>query len=947
MVCEIELEIRADAGPNRFAVRVVRAASGGEPSAVMQLDVDRLLAGRDALETAVLLSTVAGRKLVPVEEEQLRTVGRHLFEALFQGAINSVYRASMMVAQQNNERLRVVLRLNAPGLAALPWEALWDPEVESYTCMREPLVRHVPAPYSLEPLDVVAPLRILGLTASPRGLPELDVEAEEEFLSKALARPIEEGLIELHWLHQARWDGVHDMLISGRWHVVHFIGHGDYDVDTEQGVIALVGHDGRKDLVDAERLAALLGEAEPTPRLVVLNSCSSGEEGTQDLFSGTAAALVRSGISAVAAMQFTISDAAALRFAHGFYTALARGRDIAAAVRAGRIEILGTPRSLEWVTPVLYLRGDNARLFDLRSPAAPSSRPRTPSPPPPTLDRREVQPARAGGPPEAHLHAMYLAAKFEQRAKNYKRAVALFDELLSLDATYSDAAALRSETGRQLKLEEKYQNALEAQLSGDWLKAARVYSEIIDAEPAYRDVADRAQVCRTAQQVTDLRHELRYHSDAGNWQAVLDANAELEALDPLAANPDGIATHAVETMEFINRQAELEARYERARAAEESNDLNGANQEFDAILEIDPGYRDAAMRQEVLEAFLALKKEDASRADQSHTPDVPGVSEDDTDATTPEDTAKGSEHHSDEQSVPLRMINYLTSNVLAVSWSRDGTKIAIGANSSKMKIYDPDFNVTSSVRVGYWGTATTSCAFSPDGTRIVAGTSMGSARIWDLDTGKECQKLEHPAGVRAVVFSPDGERLATACGDSLARVWNATSGELLLKIEHVQAVLCLAFSPDGSELGTGSDDHCARIWDSSTGLLRTLVGGPRGDTFTDRPVCSVAFSPDGSAIATADSSAKARVWDARSGREKYSVRHANAINAVAFSPNGQWLGSCGAGGLVRVWTTASGTKHTGIQHSVSQDLLTLGFHPDRNLLATGGNTCVALWPFDL
>ena len=217
----------------------------------------------------------------------------------------------------------------------------------------------MPAPYRLEPLDVVAPLRILGLTASPRGLPELDVQREQEHLSAALARPVDDGLIELHWVQEATWESVHDELLNGQWHVVHFIGHGDYDVDTDQGRLAFVGPDGRKDMVEADRLAALLGEAEPTPRLAVLNSCSSGEEGTRDLFSGTAAALVRSGISAVAAMQFTISDLAALRFARGFYTALARGRDITAALRAGRIEILGTPRSLEWVTPVLYLRGDN------------------------------------------------------------------------------------------------------------------------------------------------------------------------------------------------------------------------------------------------------------------------------------------------------------------------------------------------------------------------------------------------------------------------------------------------------------------------------------------------------------------------------------------------------------------------------------------------------------
>ena len=57
-------------------------------------------------------------------------------------------------------------------------------------------------------------------------------------------------------------------------------------------------------------------------------------------------------------MQFSISDTAALAFPRGFYTALASGRSIDEAVRSGRIEILGIGQgTLEWVTPVLYVRG--------------------------------------------------------------------------------------------------------------------------------------------------------------------------------------------------------------------------------------------------------------------------------------------------------------------------------------------------------------------------------------------------------------------------------------------------------------------------------------------------------------------------------------------------------------------------------------------------------------
>ncbi|HLN71448.1 MAG TPA: CHAT domain-containing protein, partial [Streptosporangiaceae bacterium] len=117
------------------------------------------------------------------------------------------------------------------------------------------------------------------------------------------------------------------------------------------------------------RLAAdLLPEiwARPVPRLVVLNSCSGAAVGVTDLFSGTAAALVRGGVSAVAAMQYEISDRAAVAFARGFYGAIAHGRGVDDAVSSGRVAIVGlSGRTLEWVTPVLYLRGRDSHLFTM------------------------------------------------------------------------------------------------------------------------------------------------------------------------------------------------------------------------------------------------------------------------------------------------------------------------------------------------------------------------------------------------------------------------------------------------------------------------------------------------------------------------------------------------------------------------------------------------------
>jgi CHAT domain-containing protein len=171
-------------------------------------------------------------------------------------------------------------------------------------------------------------------------------------------------LIDLQWARAATWADLQAELLGGPWHVVHFIGHGDYFPDRDEGVLALTGRDGRTDLVGADRFTALLAQADPTPRLVVLNSCSGAAVGATDLFSGTAAALVRGGITAVAAMQYEISDEAAIEFSRGFYTALAHGRGVDQALTSGRVAILATgEHTLEWLTPVLYLRGDQTQLF--------------------------------------------------------------------------------------------------------------------------------------------------------------------------------------------------------------------------------------------------------------------------------------------------------------------------------------------------------------------------------------------------------------------------------------------------------------------------------------------------------------------------------------------------------------------------------------------------------
>ena len=374
MTSFLELVLGSTDQPGQFEVRVVRSAAGETPVRVFSLDTETLIRRRRELENAVLASSTTTRRALPESEHAIREVGEALFAALFGGPVYGRYEASLATAQERGEPLRVVLHVDAPELAALPWEAMFDPEHQGYLCQREPLVRQVPAPSPVAPLPVAGALRILAIVAGPEGLPHLDAQEEQRRLMEALAEPLADGRVTVRWATTGTWRDVQSALLNGVWHVVHFIGHGGYNAETDEGVLAMVGPDGRKDLVGASRFAVLLSEAEPSPRLIVLNSCGSGESGTRDLFSSTGAALARSGVSAVVGMQYAVTDQAALEFSRGFYTALAGGRGVDQAVRSGRVAIRGiSDYTLEWVTPLLYLRGDETHLFDLSQVQSDSS----------------------------------------------------------------------------------------------------------------------------------------------------------------------------------------------------------------------------------------------------------------------------------------------------------------------------------------------------------------------------------------------------------------------------------------------------------------------------------------------------------------------------------------------------------------------------------------------
>ena len=362
---DFELEIGASDGPE-YPVTVVRSPAG-EARTTLRLPFGELALEERLkdLQIALLRAGNVRRQIPSPEEATIQRFGGTLFNALFTGEVRSRYDVSQELANQQGKGLRLKLRIQPPMLAALPWEFLYDARGAEYICLSRntPVVRYLELAQPIQPLAITQPLRILGMVVSPTDLDPLDVHIEKERVERAVRGLQKLGLVELTWLEGSTWRDLQRAMRNGPWHIFHFIGHGGFDYQRDEGLVALANAEGRAHYFHATDFGRLLADHRFL-RLVVLNACEGARSGTRDIFSSTAATLVRRGIAAVVAMQYAITDAAAIEFSQMFYESLVDAMPVDAAVAEARKAIsFALANSLEWGTPVLYMRAPDGQIF--------------------------------------------------------------------------------------------------------------------------------------------------------------------------------------------------------------------------------------------------------------------------------------------------------------------------------------------------------------------------------------------------------------------------------------------------------------------------------------------------------------------------------------------------------------------------------------------------------
>lgn len=364
LALDLLLEVFSPAVEPAFRARIVRSPVGSATRTfALQLnpaDLEKIY----ALFGRAGKTSFAGAQDVAALARQ---VGEQLFRSVFAGEVYTAFRSSLEIARGQNKPLTILLRIpndaTSYELVNLPWELMHDGTEYLSLSPRTPVVRFLEYSQGTSSIQVQPPLRALVIISNPDDYEKLNAAAEWQRMRDALADVEATGLFQMELLERPTLRDIQRRLRVQEFHILHFIGHGDFDPKSQSGTLVLEDEQGLGHAIDADRIGRLLTD-HTSLRFVVLTACESGRPLERNVFAGVAQNLVRH-IPAVLAMQFAITDRAVQLFVGELYRAIAEGSAIDTAVSDARKALYLEGYPLEWITPVFYARSEENHIFDL------------------------------------------------------------------------------------------------------------------------------------------------------------------------------------------------------------------------------------------------------------------------------------------------------------------------------------------------------------------------------------------------------------------------------------------------------------------------------------------------------------------------------------------------------------------------------------------------------
>ena len=299
-----------------------------------------------------------------IGRQALEDIGALLYSRLFHGDVRELWLRARAELENSATGVCIRLMVEPPAVAALPWEAMFDPDRASALAGSlhtpfvrvETLLRHVG---QMRALTTTLPLRLLIATPEDP-TQQIDGEAETQRLTQALG-PLQGAVLDIATL-RGRFSVVdlRQAMARTRPDIVHLVTHGQSD-----GVV-LWRHD--EPMLTPGMALRTAFEGADSVKLIVLNACSTAQGSLNRSLASVGAQLLQSGAPAVIAMQFDIEEEVAADFAQYFYQELFGGQCpgvVHRAVSFARSNLYAlNPDSIGYTTPILWLNAADGVIFD-------------------------------------------------------------------------------------------------------------------------------------------------------------------------------------------------------------------------------------------------------------------------------------------------------------------------------------------------------------------------------------------------------------------------------------------------------------------------------------------------------------------------------------------------------------------------------------------------------
>ncbi len=962
------LDFDIEIGPAAQGYRVAVNSPAGQSAAAFQPPFSDLEIENFLLKLGQGRRTM--RRIDAPATEAAKAFGARLFEATFAGDTRACLRSSLDEADRQGKGLRLRLRLNdAPELADLPWEFLYYPAVNRFLALsiETPLVRYLELPERIRPLAIAPPLRVLTLIASPRDQPPIDAEREWRRLNEALATLQQRGLVQVDRVEQPSLAALQRQLRRNDYHILHFIGHGGFDEHIRDGVLLLEDDDRLGHRISGQNLGMLLHDHRSL-RLVVLNACEGARGSRTDPFAGSAQSLVQQGIPAVIAMQFEVSDEAAITLAREFYGALADGYPLDAGLAEARKALFAASSGAEWATPVLYLRAPDGRIFDISAAPQPLNGRQSLVATPNVTDERLLE---AALPDEVVVRQTIELVALIRRHGSAGLRELLQSPLSNFEAQPDDVRAQpfdlefpRDERGRPVPIELTIaiestdfqtptpQQKIRLEPDADTEPIIFLLTPLHSGELRLllhvylnRDLLLASGFLKVSgvAQLAEGFHPLKRLISMSLGTFGIGRTTEPPRPVGLPPAPHGDvlpAAHLPDPAPPPPPAPEQQAEEPAKRATRRLPSVAPLLAALVVLIGVGLAYG---------QIFGARHQSG------SEVTSVPAAGATTLATNTPAEALSYAGWA--EIRAPLNTIS-TTEQLNTVAVSPDGTLLAAGGLANVVHIWDlarlkPLRDLTQSAQPD---DTVNKLAFSPDGALLASVSSGYDLLLWNVRDGTLARRLHgadpHAGIILSVAFSPDGALIASGASDQTIKLWRVADGALLRTLRgHTNAVNSVAFSPDSAALLSGAfedtggpSDTRVRLWRVSDGaLLRTFDGATGGIT-------SVAFSHDGTKVAAGSWDENGYVWRAADGKllGKLAGNLVNGVRDLAFSPDDSAIATAGGDSYLRLFSTADLRQICALQAPNLQTyqgwLTGVAFTPNgRHVITSSYDLTIRIW----